>query len=256
MALNSRCADHSVPLWHSAFYRFTPLVDPQAVVEWLTSLAQGLLGSVLVAEEGINGMLAGPAIALDRFEHALARDPAFAGIRFKRSPCSTPPFARLKIRRKREIVTTGLAGLAMRSNPAAPSHKTPHEWRELIARPDVLLLDNRNQFEHRLGHFRNAVDPGVQRFRDFPRYVQTHAEAWKASGAQIAMYCTGGIRCEKLAPWMQSLGLTVWQLEGGVLNYFDTLPDAHLDWQGECFVFDNRITLDTKLEEPSAYNPR
>jgi UPF0176 protein len=254
MAPNSPCAEPGVPLWHSAFYRFTPLADPQAVVEWLTSLAQGLLGSVLVAEEGINGMLAGPAITLDRFEQALASQPAFAGIAFKRSPCSTRPFERLKIRRKREIVTTGLAELTMRS-AAAPSHKTPHEWRELIARPDVLLLDNRNHFEYGLGHFRGAADPGVRRFRDFPRYVQAHAESWKASGTPIAMYCTGGIRCEKVAPWMQSLGLMVWQLEGGVLNYFESLPDAHRDWQGECFVFDSRITLDTKLQEPPAYNP-
>jgi UPF0176 protein len=254
MAPNSPCAEPGVPLWHSAFYRFTPLADPQAVVEWLTSLAQGLLGSVLVAEEGINGMLAGPAITLDRFEQALASHPAFAGIAFKRSPCSTRPFERLKIRRKREIVTTGLAELTTR-HTAAPSHKTPHEWRELIARSDVLLLDNRNQFEHRLGHFRGAADPGVRRFSDFPRYVQAHAESWKASGTPIAMYCTGGIRCEKVAPWMQSLGLMVWQLEGGVLNYFESLPDAHRDWQGECFVFDSRITLDTKLKEPPAYNP-
>ena len=254
MAANSLCAEGGVPLWHSAFYRFTPLADPQRIVDWLASIAQGLLGSVLVAEEGINGMLAGPAITLDHFEQVLARDPAFAGIAFKRSPCRTRPFERLKIRRKREIVTTGLAELAMSRN-AAPSHKTPHEWRELITRSNVLLLDNRNQFEHRLGHFRGAVDPGVQRFRDFPRYVQTHADEWKARGAQIAMYCTGGIRCEKVAPWMQSLGLTVWQLEGGVLSYFETLPDAQRDWQGECFVFDSRITLELQLQEPRAYNP-
>jgi UPF0176 protein len=255
MAPNSRCAEGDMPLlWHSAFYRFTPLADPQRTVDWLSSIARGLLGSVLVAEEGLNGMLAGPAVTLDRFERALSEQSAFAGIAFKRSPCRTTPFERLKIRRKPEIVSTGLADLMTRDAGAA-SHKTPQQWRDLIARSDVLLLDNRNQFEHRLGHFRGAVDPGVHRFRDFPRYVQTHAGQWKARGSQIAMYCTGGIRCEKVAPWMQSLGLTVWQLEGGILNYFETLPDAHRDWQGECFVFDSRITLDTKLEEPPAYNP-
>ncbi len=254
MAPNSRCAESGVALWHSAFYRFTPLADPQAVVDGLTPLAQGLLGSVLVAEEGINGMLAGPANMLDRFERALTSHPAFAGIVFKRSPCRTRPFERLKIRRKREIVTTGLAELTMR-RAAAASHKTPHEWRELIARPEVLLLDNRNRFEHRLGHFHGAVDPQVDRFRDFPRYVQTHADEWKSSGTPIALYCTGGIRCEKVAPWMQGLGLTVWQLEGGILNYFETLPDARRDWQGECFVFDSRMALDTQLQEAHAYNP-
>jgi UPF0176 protein len=254
MAANSHCAERGVPLWHSAFYRFTPLADPQQIVEWLGAIARGLLGSVLVAEEGVNGMLAGTAVVLQRFEQSLSAHPAFAGIAFKRSPCRTTPFKRLKIRRKHEIVGTGLPELMTR--PASTSsHKTPTQWRELISRNDVLLLDNRNRFEHGIGHFRGAVDPGVHRFRDFPRYVQTHAGEWKAKGTQIAMYCTGGIRCEKVAPWMQSLGLTVWQLEGGILNYFETLPDAQRDWQGECFVFDSRITLDTKLQEPPAYNP-
>jgi UPF0176 protein len=110
-----------------------------------------------------------------------------------------------------------------------------------------VVLDNRNHFEYRLGHFAGALDPQVHNFRDFVAYVQAQAPAWRAAGRPVAMYCTGGIRCEKTAPWLHSLGLTVLQLEGGILNYFQSLPDAHLEWQGECYVFDKRIALDCQL---------
>jgi UPF0176 protein len=112
-----------------------------------------------------------------------------------------------------------------------------------------VLIDNRNSFEWRLGRFEGAVDPGVVNFRDFPEYVQAHAEEWKREGKTVAMYCTGGIRCEKSSVWMQDMGLKVAQLQGGILNYFKEMPDAEKDWQGECFVFDNRVALDTKLQE-------
>ena len=118
-----------------------------------------------------------------------------------------------------------------------------------LQRPDVVLLDNRNSFEFRLGRFRGAVDPRVANFRDFPAYVLAHAPAWAAAGQRVAMYCTGGIRCEKTSAWMRGLGIPVWQLEGGILNYFEQMPDADRDWDGECFVFDNRVALDTRLQE-------
>lgn len=114
-----------------------------------------------------------------------------------------------------------------------------------------MVLDNRNHFEYRLGHFNRALDPGVHNFRDFVAFVEQQAPAWLAAGRPVAMYCTGGIRCEKTAPWMRSLGLQVLQLEGGILNYFQQLPDAHRDWQGNCFVFDNRVALNTRLQETS-----
>ena len=113
----------------------------------------------------------------------------------------------------------------------------------------VVLLDNRNSFEYRLGRFQNAIDPQVTNFRDFPAYVQAHLDEWKAQGKRVAMYCTGGIRCEKTSAWMADLGMPVYQLEGGILNYFREMPDAERDWQGECFVFDNRVALDTRLQE-------
>ena len=134
------------------------------------------------------------------------------------------------------------------------SHLAPAAWRALLAREDVLVLDNRNHFEVRLGRFRTAVDPEVHNFRDFVDYVQRHAPAWRAAGRPVAMYCTGGVRCDKTAPWMRGLGLEVFQLEGGILNYLEqtnrgAVPDSEDDWIGECFVFDNRIALDSRLRE-------
>lgn len=239
---------------HASFYKFVPLADPDAVAEALRDVTRHVMGSIIVAEEGINGVMAGPEAALAETEDALRRDPrfgdAFADIVFKHSPCQTRPFFKMKIRRKREIVAFGLDGITgLTDNRAAANHVPPEQWRDLIQRDDVVVLDNRNSFEYRLGHFDNAVDPKVNNFRDFPQYVEDHAEEWKAKGKKVAMYCTGGIRCEKMSGWMQDKGLDVYQLEGGILNYFLTLPDANKDWQGECFVFDSRVAIDTHLQE-------
>lgn len=244
-----------MPLVHTSFYKFTPLAQPQDVGVTLRELVsrppvQGLAGSILVAPEGINGMLAGSPAAVDYFEHALQHEAAFAGaftgMVFKRSACTTKPFGKMKVQVKKEIVPLGIEGVDARVTGIDVS---PLEWRELIRQPDVVLLDNRNSFEFRLGHFEGAVDPGVTNFRDFPEYVRAHAAQWKAQGKRVAMYCTGGIRCEKTSAWMRDMDLPVYQLEGGILNYFQQMPDAQLDWKGECFVFDNRVALDTALQE-------
>jgi UPF0176 protein len=234
-----------MPLVHTAFYRFVPLDDAVATAAWLRHAAQGLLGCVLVAPEGVNGTLAGKEEVVAGFEEALRHDGRFAPMAFKRSACRTPPFGRLAVHVKPEIVTVGVPYAPARGH----TQRTPQEWRELIARDDVVVLDNRNRFEFRLGRFKGALDPQVSHFRDFPRFVEAHVPAWKAEGKQVAMYCTGGIRCEKTSAWMQGLGLTVHELQGGILNYFASLPDAARDWQGECFVFDNRIALDTRLQQ-------
>jgi UPF0176 protein len=242
---------------HTAFYRFTPLADPERVAALLRVLLSrqelaGVTGSILVATEGINGMLAGPPVAVERLECALLHDAAFGGafkaMTFKRSMCTTPPFGKLKVHVKRDIVPLGIEGVDAR---ATGINVSPREWRDLIRKPDIVLLDNRNSFEYRLGHFEGAIDPGVSNFRDFPAYVQAHAAQWKAQGKRIAMYCTGGIRCEKTSAWMLHMELPVYQLEGGILNYFHQMPDAQQDWRGECFVFDNRVALDTHLQETS-----
>ena len=253
---------------HSAFYRFTALADPPAAAARLRTLAQHLHGSIVVAAEGVNGTVAGPPAAVAQFEAALQQADvlggALAGMAFKHSACRTAPFGRLKVHVKPEIVALGLPMLPSGQRLPAPdghdaSHLSPAAWRQLLARDDVVLLDNRNHFEFRLGHFRGAVDPQVNNFRDFVAYVQNQAPGWRAAGRPVAMYCTGGIRCDKTAPWLRSLGLAVWQLDGGILNYFQTPGDA-LDtaqcgappdsaWQGECFVFDKRIALDAQLQE-------
>ena len=259
-------------LLHSAFYRFTPLADPVALAGALRARAQAVHGSIMVASEGINGAVAGEGRAIAAFEAALQQDDlqggAFRGMRFQRSACVTEPFGRLKISVKPEIVALGLpqepghsvgghlprpdehgASHLARPDEHDASHLAPLAWRSLLARDDLVLLDNRNHFEYRLGHFRGAVDPEIDNFRDFVAHVQAHAPAWRAAGRPVAMYCTGGVRCDKSAPWLRSLGLEVWQLDGGILNYFHHLHDAGRDWLGECFVFDRRLALNCRLEE-------
>ena len=240
-------------LLHSAFYRFTSVADPVAAADAVRVLARKLTGSIVLAEEGINGTVAGTPEAVAVFEAALQAtdllDGVLQGMPFKHSACTTPPFGRLKVGVKPEIVALGLPESTALPDEHDASHLSPAAWRELLARDDVVLLDNRNHFEVRLGRFRGAVDPGVHNFRDFVAWVQAHAPAWRAAGRPVAMYCTGGIRCDKTAPWLRELGLDVWQLDGGVLNYFQQLPDADRDWDGECFVFDNRVALDTGLRE-------
>lgn len=235
---------------HVAFYKFVRLDDPDGVVSHLRQLTANLLGSIIVASEGINGMLAGTNAELDDFQRALLEVPyfagKFAGIAFKRSGAKTAPFGKMRVYRKPEIVPLGIAGV---DGTLTGARVSPEEWRKLIAEDDVVLLDNRNSFEFRLGRFKNAIDPHVTNFRDFPKYVEAHLPLWKAEGKRVAMYCTGGIRCEKTSAWMKDMGIPVLQLDGGILNYFQQMPDAEKDWEGECFVFDNRIALDTTLHE-------
>ena len=242
---------------HSSFYRFVALAEPEALAARLRELslpATGIGGNILVAPEGISAAIAGPADALAAFEQALQDDPAFGGafvgMVFKHSACTTKPFTLIKVHTKPEIVAFGVPGVSGLPDLSKPdTHVSPARWRELIKEPDVLVLDNRNSFEFKLGHFEGAVDPKVAHFRDFPAYVTEHADEWKAKGQRIAMYCTGGIRCEKTSAWMQDQGLDVYQLDGGIVSYFEALPDAAADWKGECFVFDKRIAIDTHLQE-------
>ncbi len=245
----------AAPFVHSAFYRFTPVSDPGAAAEVLRERCSDLHGSILIAPEGVNGAVSGAADVVARFEHAVQQTDvlrgALQGMSFKRSTGMTEPFGRLKVLVKSELVTLRLPEAATLPTPdeTDASHVAPHAWRALLERPDVIVLDNRNHFEYRLGRFRGAVDPGVNRFRDFVRYVEAHAPGWRAAGQSVAMYCTGGIRCDKTAPWLRSLGLEVKQLDGGVLNYFQQMPDADRDWDGDCFVFDKRMAVNTALCE-------
>ena len=241
----------SSDILHDAFYKFIDIADVEGTASTLRELTAELTGSVLVAAEGINGTLAGSAAALDAFRVALASDPRlegrFSGIAFKRSPCVSPPFQRMKVHSRSEMLPLGVDGV---NAVGHIGHQvTPQQWRALLDDPNVVVIDNRNHFEVRLGRFRNAVDPMVRNFRDFPAYIEAQLPTWQAEGKQVAMYCTGGIRCEKTSAWLHQRGVPVLQLEGGILNYFAQMPDAERDWDGECFVFDNRIALDTRLRE-------
>jgi len=243
---------------HSSFYKFVAVAEPLAVAARLRDLTRELGGNILVAPEGISGAVGGPIAALDAFEQAVLSDAAFggafAGMGFKRSACRTSPFTLMKVHTKAEIVAFGVPGVSgLPRSGERDTHVSPVAWRELIRQPDVVLIDNRNSFEFRLGRFKGAIDPQVTNFRDFPAYVQAQAPAWKAQGKRVAMYCTGGIRCEKTSAWMQDQGLEVYQLDGGILNFFQALPGsetgANADWEGECFVFDKRIAIDSHLQE-------
>lgn len=230
---------------HSSFYRFIPVADPTAFSAWLREAAHGLGGVILVAGEGLSAAVAGTAEAISGFEARLQSQPGFDGLHFKHNFCERLPFSRLKVSTKREIVAFGVDGV---QGDATDTHVSPQRFRELLDDPDTVVLDNRNSFEFKLGRFRGAVDPGVAHFRDFPAYVEAHREAWQ--GRTVAMYCTGGIRCEKTAAWMQARGLKVAQLDGGILNYFEAFPeDAARDWEGECYVFDKRIAIDAASRE-------
>ena len=239
-------------LFHISFYRFVAITQPEIYAQRIRQLAARLGGVVLIAKEGINGALAGTQAELDAFEQSMRSDPVFAGafaaMRFQRTQCARAPFARLKVHVRPEVVQIGVKevdALAFQGQNVAPE-----DWDELIARPDIVLLDNRNHFEFALGRIRGALDPEVDLFSDFAGYIERQLPAWQAQGKHIAMYCTGGIRCEKSSAWLAQNGVQSYQLEGGILNYLrrkNELGQAHR-WEGHCFVFDNRMALDSRLE--------
>lgn len=234
-------------IWHDAFYKFVKIEDVPGYIAWLEEVCKNasVLGNILVAPEGINGMLAGTEAQLQIFRDALAKDSKFDGMIYKRTTCSKMPFKRLKVRLKKEIVPLGLDNVDATTKTGV--NLSPEAWREFIKRDDVVLIDNRNSFEYEIGHFKNAIDPEVHHFRRFAEYMEENLPKWE--GKEIAMYCTGGIRCEKTTAWLLDKGLQVYQLEGGILNYFMQIPDAEQDFEGSCFVFDDRRALDTKLNE-------
>jgi UPF0176 protein len=204
---------------------------------------------VLVASEGINGAIAGELTAVSAFEDALRQWTGVdtASIRFKHSACRTPPFGRFVAHVRPELVQMGVAGIDAKNTPGLLS---PQQWRELLDDPNVVLIDNRNHFEYRLGRFRGAIDPQVRDFHAFRDYMQRQWPVWQQQNKRVAMYCTGGIRCEKSAAWLATLAIPVLQLDGGILGYFEAFPDdAEADFQGDCFVFDNRLALTPKLAE-------
>ncbi len=231
----------------TSFYQFTPVRGipmMRARTEHRARQA-GLLGTVLLAEEGINGSLAGPHGAADSLLDWLALELGAQRWVVNRQEVEEAPFRRLKVRIRPEIIRFDRPdpGLAEQ----AGEHVTPQRWDELIGRGDVRLVDTRNDYEVRLGSFTGAENPSTDSFRDFTEWVESNLDP--ARDRNVAMFCTGGVRCEKASAWMRSRGFeNVFQLEGGILSYLDHKGGSESHWQGECFVFDDRVSLDHRLQ--------
>jgi len=230
------------PLTVAALYHFARLADPAARQGPLLDLcrAQGLCGTLLLAPEGVNGTIAGPRAGILAVLDHIRAWPGFAGLDWKESAADAPPFARMKVRLKAEIVTMGQPDM----DPATTTghYVAPRDWNALIAAPDVVVIDTRNDYEVQIGTFQGAVDPGTKSFRDFPAWWTDNAHRFQ--GKRIAMFCTGGIRCEKSTNYLISQGVDqVYHLQGGILKYLEDVPQKDSTWQGECFVFDQRVSL-------------
>ena len=232
-----------------SFYRFVDLEDPQGLGSSLQSLCdeKGLLGTILLAEEGVNGTLAGDreavAAVLAWLSDTLALEEP---IEARWTEAAAAPFRRMRVRSKKEIVTLGRPDI--RPQRSTGRHVSPEEWNEIIENPETLVIDTRNHYEIEVGTFPNAVDPGTDSFRQFARFAEQLAEADK--DRPLAMFCTGGIRCEKATALMLELGFReVCQLQGGILNYLEQIAEEDQRWSGECFVFDSRVAVDRDLAE-------
>jgi len=224
----------------AALYQFTWLDDPAAVREALAAAchAADICGTLLIAREGINGTIAGPPDALEAVLGHIRALPGCADLDVKYSTAATPPFHRMKVRLKREIVTMGEPDLA-----AAPgTYVAPADWNALIDDPDTVVIDTRNAYEVAIGSFPGAIEPRTTAFSDFPAWARAHRH--ELAGKRVAMFCTGGIRCEKATALLKSEGIAdVFHLKGGILKYLEEVPEAESRWQGECFVFDERVAV-------------
>ncbi len=232
----------------AALYRFVALDDYTCLRLPLMKICmeEGVKGTLLLAKEGINGTIAGTRVGIDRVISYLRSDPRFAELTWKETQTSVAPFLRMKVKLKKEIVTLGVPNI----DPTlrVGRYATPWEWNFLIDDPDCLVIDTRNDYEVDIGFFKGAVNPATQTFREFPAWV--HRNLDKRRHKKIAMYCTGGIRCEKSSSLLLKEGFQeVWQLRGGILGYLEGISESDSRWQGECFVFDSRVALDHSLRK-------
>jgi UPF0176 protein len=233
----------------ASFYRFLDLENPAGFRDELQAACEepGLLGTVLVATEGFNGSVAGDEAAIrSLFEWVESRLELTEPIDARWNDVSEPPFRRMRVRIKKEIVTLGRPDILPHRKTG--TYVSGEEWNRLIEDPDVLVIDTRNHYEYEVGTFPNAVDPETDSFRDFPQFAERLAETEKHR--PLAMFCTGGIRCEKATALMLELGFDqVYHLQGGILKYLEDMPAADNRWDGECFVFDTRVAVDRDLAE-------
>ena len=241
-----------MPLKVAAFYQFAALPDFRCLREPLRMVCAdlGLKGSVLLAHEGINGTLAGSADAIAALVEELRYGAVFGGrldnLELKFSAATAMPFQRLKIRLKKEIVTLGDA--AADPTRQVGIYVDPADWNALIAAPDTLVIDTRNAFEVAMGTFAGALDPGIKSFGQFKDFAARHLDP--AKHRRVAMFCTGGIRCEKASAYLLARGFPeVYHLRGGILKYLEGVPEAESRWRGECFVFDDRVALGHGLQQ-------
>jgi len=226
----------------SAFYKFVEIADPVALRPALLAACaeRGINGSILLAQEGINGTISGEADELASFFAWLRQDARFKDLETKESPAPGHPFGRMKVRLKKEIVTLGVP----EANPAhaVGTYVEPEDWNALIQSPDVILVDTRNDYEFKIGTFKGAIDPKTRSFRQFPDFVRQNLDP--ARHKRVATFCTGGIRCEKATSYLVQQGFKdVYRLKGGILKYLETVPQEQSLWEGECFVFDERVAL-------------
>ena len=232
----------------AALYKFVRLPDFEDLQEPLRNIAikNDVKGTLLLAAEGINGTVAGPEDGVRALLEYLHSDPRFGDLVHKESWASEPPFHRMKVRLKKEIVTMGVEGVD--PNKIVGTYVKPQDWNDLISDPDVVVVDTRNDYEVAIGTFKGAVDPKTKSFREFPDWAAQSSAL--ANKPKLAMFCTGGIRCEKSTAYMKEQGFEeVYHLEGGILKYLEEIPEGESMWEGDCFVFDDRVSVRHGLEE-------
>lgn len=240
----------TLPITVMAFYKFSRIDDLPALQTNLKMAMEvhHMKGAILIASEGINGTIAGPAADAALMLEVLRSIPGFSTMTAKISRCKTYPFLRTNVKIKKEIVTMGQPDLDL-SRPG--EYIAPKDWNALISNPDVLIVDTRNDYEVDIGSFRGAENPDTVRFRDFPAYVKERLDEQKHR--KIAMFCTGGIRCEKSTAYLRSQGFdSVYHLQGGILQYLEDVPEEDSLWEGDCFVFDERVAVNHQLA-PAGY---
>ncbi len=232
----------------AALYHFTKVEDHARLREPLQRLCEesGVCGTLLIAHEGINGTIAGPDAGIDAVLAFLRAQPEFAALEHKESRASGKPFMRMKVKLKKEIVTMGVE--TVDPTRVVGTYVDPADWNALISDPDTIVIDTRNDYETAIGTFRGAVDPGIRTFREFPDWVRANEDL--RGKPRIAMFCTGGIRCEKATAFMKEEGFgEVYHLKGGILKYLEEVPAEESLWDGACFVFDERVSVVHGLRE-------
>jgi len=231
----------------AALYKFVRLEDPAAVRGPLAKLccAQGVKGTLLLAREGINGTIAGSRAGIDAILAHIRALPGCAQLEHKESHARDMPFHRMKVRLKREIVTMGVDDID--PNLITGTYVEPEDWNALISDPDTVVIDTRNDYEHAIGTFDGAIDPNTRSFSEFPDWFRSKHNEF--AGKKIAMFCTGGIRCEKSTAFARQAGAEeVYHLKGGILKYLELIPREQSKWHGGCFVFDERVSVGHGLE--------